>query len=226
MDLRILGASIIVILVVAGIIIHFHPEGREEKYPIHENITATVFWIGEPGDEENGFIPNNSSAWDDLWVQHYGGVDDPNNRNGYFPANFTPRENPFYIALPYNDFYENGTRKPDAYRVVPWAGEREWRDNESMCKNRWVKIIYNGKVVYAQWEDVGPFGEDDWEYVFGDAQPKNEINDHAGIDVSPAVRDYLGFDGMAKVSWQFVDPEDVPEGPWKEIVTTSQICWC
>ena len=218
------------VLIFIGVYVYYvnteHTKIEKFTYSVHTNITATVFWIGEPGDADNGFIPNNSSAWDDLWLQHYGGVDDPNNRNGYFPANFTPHENPFYIALPYNDFYPNGTRKPDAYRVVYWADDKNWSNNESMCKNRWVKIWYNGKVVYAQWEDVGPFEEDDWEYVFGNATPKNTINDHAGIDVSPAVRDYLGLTGMNKVSWQFVDYSDVPDGPWKEIITTSQICWC
>ena len=101
-------AAIVIIAIIAGIWVWDmnRESAKTDKYPLHENITATVFWIGEPGSEENGYIPNNSSAWDDLWLQHYGGVDDPSNRNGYFPANFTPKENPFYIALPYNDFYE------------------------------------------------------------------------------------------------------------------------
>lgn len=32
------------------------------------------------------------------------------------------------------------------------------------------------------------------------------------MDVSPAVRDYLGLSGIDKVDWQFVEFEDVPEG--------------
>lgn len=88
------------------------------SYPRHKNITVTIFWIGEEGNEENGFIPNLQSAWDDIWTEHYGGIDDPNNRNRYSPANFTPSENPFYFALPYNDFNENGERKSEAYKIV------------------------------------------------------------------------------------------------------------
>ena len=44
-------------------------------YPTHTNITATVFWIGEPVG--NGSTENNAvSAYDDRWLEHYGGVDD------------------------------------------------------------------------------------------------------------------------------------------------------
>ncbi|MEI7835181.1 MAG: hypothetical protein WCK05_02070, partial [Planctomycetota bacterium] len=61
--------------------------------------------------------------------------------------------------------------------------------------------------------------------VFGPATPRNPSNQQAGLDVSPAVRDYLALGGMDKVDWQFVEAADVPPGPWKDIVTTSQICW-
>ena len=46
-----------------------------------------------------------------------------------------------------------------------------------------------------------------------------------GLDVSPAVRDYLGLSGMNRTVWQFVDASKVPDGPWKQVVTTSQISW-
>ena len=194
-------------------------------YPLHQNITVTIFWIGEEGNEENDYIPNLQSVWDDKWLEHYGGVDDPNNRNGYFPADFTPLENPFYYALPYNDFDENGERKADVDQVIYWSGEQEWGELESMCKNRWIKITKGNKSVYAQWEDAGPFGEDDADYVFGDALPKNELNDDAGLDVSPAVRDFLSLSDIDVVNWRFVDFSEVPAGPWTEIITTSQIYW-
>ena len=80
-------------------------------------------------------------------------------------------------------------------------------------------------MVYAQWEDVGPFGENDSNYVFGSANPKSTTNKTAGLDVSPAVNDYLGLSGLDTTSWQFVDEKDVPSGPWKNIVTTSGIYW-
>ena len=36
---------------------------------------------------------------------------DPNHRCGYRPCGFKPKENPFYVALPYDDMEENGRRK-------------------------------------------------------------------------------------------------------------------
>jgi hypothetical protein len=43
------------------------------------------------------------------------------------------------------------------------------------------------------------------------------------------VRDCLGLAGLNndenKVDWQFVDDDDVPDGPWKRVVTTRQVSW-
>lgn len=194
-------------------------------FTLHKEISVTYFWIGEQGDADNGNIANIQSAWDDNWKIHYGGVDNPNNRDGYLPAGFTPHENAFYFALPYNDLNSEGKRKADALKIIPWAKEKQWSSMQSLCKNRWIKIFKGSKVAYAQWEDVGPFGENDAQYVFGKATPKNEINHHAGLDVSPAVRDYLGLSDIDKVNWQFIDSDNIPKGPWKEIVTNSQIDW-
>ncbi len=194
------------------------------KYPLHQNIIATIFWVGEPASADNKNIANITSAWDDAWQEHFGGFDDPKNRTGHNPAKFTPKENPFYFALPYNDF-KSGKRRVDAKEVVPWAGEKQWGKTESMCKNHWIKITRGEKTCYAQWEDVGPFKTDDADYVFGTAQPKNKSNKHAGLDLSPAAANYLGVTGMDPVDWQFIDAADVPDGPWKKTVTTSQITW-
>jgi peptidoglycan/xylan/chitin deacetylase (PgdA/CDA1 family) len=194
----------------------------KSSYPLHQNITTTVFWVGEPADQDNRFIDNLASIWDDKWLEHYGGVDDPSSRNGYFPAKFQPLENPFYFALPYND-YINGTRASDATKVVYWAYEKNWTNSESMLKNQWIKITKGDKTAYAQWEDVGPFSENDSAYVFGNAAPTNPNNNHAGLDLSPATTKYLGLSGLDVTSWQFVNFVDVPDGPWKKIITTSQV---
>jgi len=45
------------------------------------------------------------------------------------------------------------------------------------------------------------------------------------LDVSPAVRDFLSLSDIDVVNWQFIDFSDVPDGPWTEIITTSQIYW-
>jgi len=199
------------------------------EFPWHRNIVATVFWIGEPADSDTNYITNAVSAWDDHWIEHYGGIDDFAHRNGYFPADFIPKENPFYLDLPYNDFDDNGNRRADVIRV-PWYNERTWAPDESVMKNRWVRIVHNGTTCYGQIEDAGPRYYDDVDYVFGTARPRNrDYANGTGMDVSPALRDCLGFSGLDNadnvVDWQFVAAEDVPPGPWREIITTSNIDW-
>lgn len=205
----------------------FEEVGQKNKdaYPWHKNITVTIFWAGEEAGEDNKNISNIPSAWDEKWVKRYGGVDDPKKRNGFYPAKFIPKENPFYFALPYNDFDEDGKRKKEVYSLAGWAKLGKWGDDESVFKNRWIAINKKGKTTYAQWQDVGPFKEDDKDYVFGSAMPKSKINKNAGLDVSPAVRDYLGLSDIDKVDWKFIDDADVPDGPWKKIVTKSQVYW-
>lgn len=197
------------------------PPVIKNAYPVHKNITATTFWVGEPADKSNKDISNAASAWDEKWQAHFGGVDDPKHRNGYFPATFTPRENPFYFALPYNDFNSKGDRKKSAGSVVYWAADSSFAPDQSMLKNQWIAVTANGRTAYAQWEDVGPFGEDDSAYVFGSASPKSKANHNAGLDLSPAMEEYLGLGGEDKVDWQFIKAADVPDGPWKKIITTS-----
>jgi hypothetical protein len=205
-------------------------------YPLHTNITATVFWIGEPVG--NGSSEDNAlSAYDDAWLAHYGGVDDPDHRRTppYFPP-FTPGENPFYLDLPYSDFTSDGTPRPDRADVVPWASELPTGDGPfSLMKNRWVRIRHRTadgtRTCYSQIEDAGPYVYDDAAYVFGrdDRRPRNRLARRAGMDVSPAVRDCLGFDGLNtdtnRVAWQFVDAAAVPVGPWRRVVTTRQVFW-
>lgn len=198
---------------------------NEKEYLVHKNISVTLFWAGESASDDNKGISNKSSAWDDYWTDHYGGIDSPKNRNVYLPGKFTPRENPFYFALPYNDFDKKGERKKDAVIIVPWAKDMKVKDLESYCKNHWIKIMKGDRVVYAQWEDVGPFGENDASYVFGNAEPQNKTNKHSGLDVSPAVRDYLGISEEDIIDWQFMEAENVPDGPWKKITTKTNICW-
>lgn len=198
-------------------------------YPIHTGVTATVFWIGEDATPDNTFITNAVSTWDDDWLAHYGGVDDPFHRDGYYPVGFVPRENPFYFDLPYDDFNDDRERRPNAARVVYWSGERAWGPQESMLKNRWLRVSKGDDVCYAQWEDAGPFLYNDAAYVFGNDRPKNRLANRAGMDVSPALRDCLHFNGPDNadnmVDWQFIDAANVPDGPWRRIVTTSGVTW-
>lgn len=186
------------------------------KYPWRMGIVTTVFWVGERPTANNP-VPNHTSSWDPYWSQNYGGFDDPDpsGRRGYFPARFIPQQNPFYCALPYNDV-THGQTKPEAPRVIPWFKQSFVKWGQSVCRNRWVAIQnpQNRRVAYAQWSDCGPFRTDHWEYVFGNERPKMNINRGAGLDVSPAVRDYLGLSSTDVTNWKFVEFSEVPKGPW------------
>ena len=190
------------------------PPEPGERYPWKKSIVTTVFWIGEKPSENNP-VPNRTSSWDKDWTRNYGGLDDPNpaHRSNYVPVKFTPRQNPFYCALPYNDKAATGHR-PEAPRVVPWFNRAYQGPAVSTCKGRWIAIRKGNRTVYAQWEDAGPFRTDHWQYVFGNERPKPNLNKGAGLDVSPAVRDYLGINETDVTDWKFVDFSEVPRGPW------------
>ena len=196
-----------------------------EQYMNHENIMTTVFWIGEAADASNGFISNVPTAWDGDASARYGGYDGstapdssvsdtPRDELG-IPLGFQPLHNPYYFALPAAEFNESGLI-PGAREQSPWASETV-ADDESLFKGRWIKITNGDKTVFAQWLDVGPNETDDYGYVFGNERPKNTFGLDAGLDVSPATAKALGFDdGGIAVSWSFVKPEDVADGPWKK----------
>jgi hypothetical protein len=188
--------------------------GPGGRYPWKERIVTTVFWIGE-APAGNNPVPNRSSSWDKQWSRNYGGFDDPNpaHRNDYIPVKFTPRQNPFYCALPYNDKASTGHR-PEAPQIVPWFNDAYQGPGTSVCKDRWIAIRKGNRLAYAQWEDAGPFRTDHWQYVFGNERPKPNLNRGAGLDVSPAVRDYLGLQETDVTDWKFVDFSEVPRGPW------------
>lgn len=183
-------------------------------YPWKQRIMTTTFWIGEAAAKNNP-VPNNKSSWDTQWEKNFGGYDTPNKeqRIGFRPIGFIPSQNPFYIALPYNDVGKGGT-KTEASKVIPWFSRKYERNGKSVIKGQWVAIHYNGRVCFAQWEDVGPFRTDHWQYVFGNERPSQNRNKAAGLDVSPAVRDYLGLRGNDYTDWKFVEIAEVLRGPW------------
>jgi len=190
------------------------PSGSALRYPWKKSIVTTVFWIGEQPSGNNP-VPNRTSAWDKQWAKNYGGFDDPNpaHRSNYIPVKFTPRQNPFYCALPYNDKARTGHRL-EAPRVVPWFKEAYQGPAISTCKDRWIAIRKGNRTAYAQWEDAGPFRTDHWQYVFGNERPRLNLNKGAGLDVSPAVRDYLTLKQTDVTDWKFVAFREVPRGPW------------
>ena len=214
------------------------PSGR---YPVHTDVVATTFWVGEVFDPTAEDGSQVLSTYDDDWLAHYGGCDgvvvgeecrtEPRvAANGWFPTRMTPRENPFYLDLPFDDVNDPAaaTRRAE---VVPWAHDPGWAElladpERSLMKNRWVAVRKGDRVCFGQVQDAGPGEYDDAAYVFGsdDARPANERYNGAGMDVSPALNGCLGFaelDGQDdRVDWWLVDDADVPAGPWTRVVTT------
>jgi hypothetical protein len=188
----------------------------KNTYPWKTNIITTEFWIGE-GSTPISSTTNEASAWDLDWRSSNSGSDSPNNRNGYASGGHASTVNPFYVALPFNDL-----AFPDLARQwLPRGWYRHPRDGKqvSACQDRWVEIKNGqGDVCYAQWEDVGPLNYEDAEYVFGDTRPIGLGENHAGLDVSPAVAEYLNVtDRNRTTSWRFVDDEDVRPGAWLKL---------
>ena len=162
--------------------------------PWKTDITATTFCVGEPPTPND---PGNlASAWDSKWIAT------------------SKSQNPFYVALPYNDV-AGGHTKPEARSIIPWFKQAFVRDGQSVLKDRWIAIRKGSRVCYAQWEDVGPFQVDHWQYVFGKERPRPNVNRDAGIDLSPAVSNYLRVSGMDQCDWKFVEAKGIPQGPWK-----------
>jgi hypothetical protein len=186
----------------------------KNTYPWKTGIITTEFWIGEGGSNISS-TDNRASSWDESWVSSNHGTDSPYVRdpNGYASGSHASTVNPFYVALPFNDL-----AFPDKARDwLPAGWYRRPKDGKqvSACKDRWVWIKNaQGRSCFAQWEDVGPLRYDHAEYVFGSERP--DTYTRAGLDVSPAVAQYLGIDEnkRAITSWRFVDDEDVPPGQW------------
>lgn len=205
---------------VAQVINEPPPPWKVKKSPWHYQITATVFWVGERSTPGNP-TPNTASSWDPNWERNFGGYDHPFKREEFLPAGFAPKLNPFYIALPYNDLLEGRSHRPEASSIIPWFWQTYKGPGVSVCHNRWIAIHHKGKVAYAQWKDVGPFTVNDWPYVFQGEQPRPNRNKNAGIDVSPAVRDFLAMRGNAEVDWKFVEESEVPAGPWAKWIAPA-----
>jgi hypothetical protein len=193
--------------------------GILQDAPTHKGIRTTVFWIGERAKPNSGWSSNLNSAWDIRWKENFGGLDSPILRKGFYPAKFRPKQNPFYVALPFNDI--SNPEYLETCRILQFFSSSKSRSIKSVCKNRWIEIQYQGKKCYAQWQDVGPIYTDDYEYVFQGEEPRAHANSLAGLDISPAVRDFIGIKGNHRTHWRFVDDSEVPQGPWKKIVTRS-----
>ena len=75
--------------------------------PWKTGITATTFWVGEPPTPNDS--GNLASAWDPNWTAT------------------SKSQNPFYVALPYNDV-AGGHTKPESGIIIPWFKQAFVRD--------------------------------------------------------------------------------------------------
>jgi hypothetical protein len=206
------------------------------EYPVHKDIIATYFWIGEDASKDNAGIPNTETEWDEHAGAHFGGVDNPQRRTASgLPAGLTRKHNPYYFALPASEFDDNGLI-PGAREASPWAAEAAGLgDDRSLFKGRWAEITDSkGRTVYGQWLDTGPSDDPnatrDYGYVFGDGsqKPKNSFGLKAGLDVSPTIAYQFGMidSGQGTLSWRLVDAAKVPDGPWKQFpAINNQTYW-
>jgi len=214
------------------------------RYPAHTGIVATTFWVGEIFDPHAADGSQVTSTYDAHWMTRYGGCDGViaagvcaterrTAANGYFPTRMTPRQNPFYLDLPFDDVNNAAAFRIRA-QVIPWAhdpgyGGQADDPSFSYMKNRWVALTHEGHTCYGQIEDAGPGQYADARYVFGrgDGRPTNTRYNGAGLDVSPALNGCLGFADLNgdgdRVNWRFVDRAAVPAGPWTQVITTSGV---
>jgi hypothetical protein len=212
---------------------------RAPTYPWHRNVVSTTFWVGEIFTSG----PNGSqviSTYDGKWEVHYGGCDGvivsgkcrTEKRvaaNGYFPRHMRPKQNPFYLDVPFDDV-NDPIALAERGRVIPWAHLPFYRSrlanpNRSLMKNHWVEIKKGPYTCYGQVEDAGPGQYHDAAYVFGGSAPRNRLYNHAGMDVSPALNGCLHFKELNGendvVQWRFVGLNQVPSGPWRKLVTRT-----
>lgn len=208
-----------------------HEEPADSPYKAnHRNVLTTWFRAGTPAGVGDRGTSNVGSAWYKDWAKHLGGAD-----TGQLALVRAGHDNLYYFALPCPDYDERGVianhleLARQAGLTIPATLEK----NQSAFKNLWIQVKYGDKIVYAQWEDVGPLGPNvpnDCSYVFGDtraAQEKTKTIDSA-LDLSPSAFTHLqpNLDrGIIKASWAFVAADDVPAGPWKENVTTAGPDW-
>jgi hypothetical protein len=93
--------------------------------PWKTGITATTFCVGEPPTPND---PGNlASAWDPNWTAT------------------SKSQNPFYVALPYNDV-AGGHTKPEARSIIPWFKQAFVRDGQSVLKDKWLAIRKGSRV--------------------------------------------------------------------------------
>lgn len=200
-------------------------------YPMHTSVPASVFRIGAQvpgqGDDEQSL----RSGWDRDWAAHFGGCDGYGSPGAscrsdlagrtppdWFPVALVPKENPYYLGLPYNDLDDLAGRTASPWARDPGYAKHLADPTFSLVKNRWVQVTGTTGSCYGQVEDTGP-GRSDAGYVLGAARPAHT----PAINLSPALARCVGMTDAAaggRVDWAFVDRP--PAGPWTAVPTSRQ----
>lgn len=127
------------------------------RYPWKRNIVTTVFWVGERPTRNNP-VPNCKSSWDPEWHKNFGGYDnpDPKARRGFLPL-FIPRQNPFYVALPYNDV-TRGLRSPSPAESFRGSGKRSRKSGSRYARGGGWPSAAGIALPMPSGKIVAPFG--------------------------------------------------------------------
>ncbi|KYQ94042.1 hypothetical protein DLAC_04316 [Tieghemostelium lacteum] len=234
--------KLIFIIIILKILLEYSSSIGEQistKYTTHYYVKTVLHTIEDTSALFKQSQGKNISVWNENWQRDAGIIHLP-----YCPSKpsiLIPTENKFYCTLPYNDLDEFG-RKASAH-FIPWAKIDDPED-KSILKNRWIRVSYKEALAFCQLEDVGPETDDDFDYVFGPSYSLPESGLGTGLGLSPEVAEFMGiFEKLnnytiylgkilenpdqlnepdeVRCSWQFYDDKDVPDGPWKDIVTTS-----
>ena len=79
------------------------------------------------------------------------------------------------------------------YEVALFFGAAPWHSVRCPqqaigLQSKWVATRRGNRVCYAQWEDVGPFRTDHWQYVFGNERPRpNRRPEQESMSIRPFV---------------------------------------
>ena len=96
-----------------------------------------------------------------------------------------------------------GSGRPSCSRAIPSARIAGLRSAAATAS-----ATRNGRIA-------GRSGPIIFNTFSGTSGRRLNLNHGAGLDVSPAVRDYLGLGPTSLTDWQFVEVRDVPPGPWR-----------
>lgn len=194
---------------------------------------------GNPVGDFWGPLDPENAQWDRS-------IEDWYQRNGLCPldGSYQPAtllQSVFYVALPTPDYADSDGNLTEGIESALAAGAEFLPElmpaldgsfvdeGESPFCGLWVQVERDDATAFLQLWDVGPSNSTDgnvvadYDYVWGNDQPKNEFGIGAGIDLSPAATDLLGTDGEYPVSWRFVSADDVPLA-WRALEITDEMC--